>query len=108
MRSDVKLTATAKPKSKLLTINIQQFQVHILDRYNRDPTKYITVPNLDFQQTFQGAVEPSSKTIRVYHTNAKRLEKVGLASAFNLKSHVWSVSDLQVVKAADIDPTKKI
>ena len=65
---------------------------------------YITVPNPDYGSKISGAVAPTSKTIVVYHSNAKRLEDAGLAAPYDLRSKPWQVIDAKLRVPAEVEP----
>jgi hypothetical protein len=77
------------------------------DIYDWDPTKHISVPNPDYGSTAPDAVEPSSDTITVYHTNAKRVEAAQLAKPYNFFAS-WTVTIASVIGEGEIDPNKSL
>lgn len=68
-----------------------------LDKYHWDPGKHITVPNPDFGSSDKGAVAPGNKEITIYHSNAVRVEKAGLAKPFDDESEPWVENDPTVM-----------
>jgi hypothetical protein len=73
------------------------------DEYHWNPDKHITVPNPDFDSKLPSAVAPKEKEIVVYHSNAIRLERAGLAQAFHDESEPWEEKvDLSVVGPASL------
>lgn len=88
----------------------QVFSARVTDRYDFDPKEYFIVPNPDYKNSFNVAkpVESNSETLTVYHSNAIRMEKAGLAAPFDLESAEWSVTDLAIMGPAWINPDKKL
>jgi hypothetical protein len=87
-----------------LKINFQSFQAEIRDRYDWDYSEHLTVPNPDYGSKAAGAIAPTSKTIVVYHRNAKRLEDAGLAAPYDLRSRAWQVMDAKLRAPAEVEP----
>jgi hypothetical protein len=59
------------------------------------------VPNPDYGSKDKTAVAPGEKEVTIYHTNAIRVERAGLAKAFHDESEPWEErSDLTVVSPA--------
>ena len=108
LQSRVSLTATPRPGSSDLNVRLISLRARVKDRYDWDPTKRISVPNPDFGSAAVDAVEPGSETITVHHSNAKRIEKAGLAAPYDLVSSFWTVSDPKIAGPAVVDPAKKI
>ncbi|HYR85047.1 MAG TPA: hypothetical protein VE422_13275 [Terriglobia bacterium] len=68
-----------------------------------DPKKHITVPNPDYGCKDKWAVAPADKEITVYHSNALRIEKAGLAKAYHNESEPWDErTDLTVIGPSTI------
>lgn len=74
-----------------LLLSIELFLIRILKRYD-----------------LKNAVEPDKETIRVYHTNAKRLVKAKMACPFLIKSYGWPVTNRMITQPAVIDPKKNL
>jgi hypothetical protein len=73
------------------------------DEYHWNPEKHINVPNPDFGSKDQGAIAPDESTITVYHSNAIRLEKAGLAKSFHDESEPWEENtDIKVCGKATV------
>lgn len=104
LKSSVIVTATVLSRSNKLKINFQSFQAEIRDRYDWDYSEHITVPNPDHLSKAAGAVAPTSRTIVVYHRNAKRLEDAGLAAPYALRSWAWQVLDAKLRAPAEVEP----
>jgi hypothetical protein len=91
-------------------VNFLSFVAWVNDKYDFDPDEYFPVPNPDYKNKFN-VVKPvaqNSEIIAVYHRNAIRMEKAGLARPFALKSHPWTISDLKISGPAQINPAKKL
>ncbi len=78
------------------------------DVYDFNQGEYLTLPNPDFESKETFAIAPSKKEIKVYHTNALRLEKKGLAKPYPVLISYWAVSDHALLAKAKIDPAKKL
>jgi len=89
-------------------IRLESFEAQVIDRYDWDYNEHLTVPNPDFGSQKPGAIEPDSKTVVVYHSNAKRLEDAGLAAPYDLETALWSVTTPDLVAPADVDPTRQL
>ena len=87
--SDVVASATRSPKPKIYDVKFDSWKCKALDEYHWNPAKYITVPNPDFGSKESWAVAPGDREITVYHKNAIRIEKAGLAAAFHDESEPW-------------------
>lgn len=107
LRTEVTVIGSPAPPDKL-RIEFTSFIARALDRYDWDPKKHFTVPNPDFGSKQPGAVKPDTKEIKVYHSNAKRLEQAGLAAPYDLETEPWKVTDKKVVEPAIINPKKRI
>lgn len=107
LRTDVEVGA-APNAAKKLTVKFQKFEASARDRYDWNPAEHLTMPNPDFGSKAPGAVRPDLKKIVVYHSNARRLEKAGMAAPYNLESKPWSVTNTAVTGSATIDPNKTL
>jgi hypothetical protein len=52
----------------------------------------------------KAAIAPSSKTIVVYHGNAKRLEDAKFAAPYNLRSKPWYINNAKLLASAIVEP----
>jgi len=103
------VTATGKPASSgLLAIAFSKFSARVLDRYDWDIGKHLTVPNPDAGSKKPDAVAPKQASIKVYHSNAHRVENAGLAAPYNLETESWDVKDAKVIGPAVVDPKKDL
>lgn len=80
----------------------------LLQYIGKNGNAHLTVPNPDYQSKENYAVAPKEREIRVYHSNAIRLEKAGLAQPFKVRVKPWLVKQASVTGAAEIDPKKKL
>jgi hypothetical protein len=109
LRTEV--TVTASPgKGAMLRVTFTNFSARVSDSYHWNPDKHLTMPNPDYGNPSKvpNPVAPKSQTITVYHRNAIRLEKAGLAWAYDLESEPWQVTDVSIMGPAEIDPAKKL
>jgi hypothetical protein len=113
LRTDVevrgKMVKSPDVRFTFVLITFNMFLARAVDRYDWDPNKHFRVPNPDYNNPFKvpKPVAPRLDEIRVYHTNAIRVEKAGLAWPFDLESEPWVVTDFNG-KEAVVDPTKDI
>jgi len=89
-------------------VRFSSFTAIVTDRYDFDPKKFFFVPNPDYKNPFKvsSPVAEDQNEILVYHRNAQRIEKAGLASPFDLASNGWSIADLAIMGPAEVDPNK--
>ena len=78
------------------------------DRYDWNYNEYFTVPNPDYRSSQPDAVRPQDQSMRVYHRNAQRLERAGLAAPYDVLSNEWTVTDPQVVRPGIVDPRRQL
>lgn len=76
------------------------------DVYDFSKVKGLTLPNPDFGKTYDNAVRPSDRLIKVYHTNAIRLEKAGLAAPYKVIINDWRPADPKITQPAIVDPSR--
>jgi hypothetical protein len=93
MVSDVIVSATPTKTKSQYSIDFRKWTCKATDTYHWNPDKHITVPNPDFDSKAAGAVAPKDKRITIYHSNASRIEKAGLANPFDNESESWDVID---------------
>jgi len=97
LSSDVIVSTNKTNNKNVYNVNFDKWMCKASDYYHWNPDKHITVPNPDFGMKMQGAVAPTEKTIVVYHSNATRVEKAGLAQPFNDESEQWTEIDQAVI-----------
>jgi hypothetical protein len=94
--SDVVVSVTPKSPSGH-NVKFDRWTCKTQDEYHWDPDKHITVPNPDFGSKDKDAVRPGDEKITVYHRNAVRVEKAGLANPFHNESKPWDETGTPVV-----------
>jgi hypothetical protein len=87
--SDVVMSASRIAKSPRFNVSFDSWTCKTSDEYHWNPDKYITVPNPDYKSASPGAVAPDQEGITVFHKNALRVEKAGLAKPFHDESDPW-------------------
>lgn len=109
LKTDVVVEPTLK-SGTIYEIKFTSWKTKAFDRYDWDPAKSLTVPNPDYLNPFgvTNPVTPSDKTVKVYHSNAARIEKAGLAKPFDVESTEWNVIDPSIVGPADVDKTQPL
>lgn len=108
LKTNVAVTAQGSSGGRKVRISFTSFQARVDDRYDWDYSEHLTVPNPDFGSTAAGAVAPKSKTLVVYHSNAKRIEDAGLAAPYDLESKPWAVTDAGIVGPGEVDTTRSL
>jgi hypothetical protein len=109
LRSKVKVSGVRLPKpSTMIRITFISWQCQVLDRYDFDYSEHLTFPNPDYGSRDKEAVRPQDKLLTVYHKNAERLEKAGLAAPYDIKSKEWSVTDSRITKPGEVDPNRRL
>jgi len=86
----------------------KKFQARAIDRYDWDPAKHLTMPNPDYRVQAPWAIRPDLQRIAVFHTNAKRIERDGLAAPYDLETAAWDVTDRAVIAPAAIDRARRL
>jgi hypothetical protein len=94
--------------SQKVRINFQSFATEAKDVYDWNYAEHLTVPNPDFGSSKPGAVTPESQTVIVYHRNAKRIEDAGLAAPYRFVTRPWSITDVAITSAAEVDPSRAL
>jgi len=109
LRTDavVALQQSAGGAGKTMVI-FKKFQARAIDRYDWDPAKHLTMPNHDYRVQAPWAIRPDLQRIVVFHANAKRLERDGLAAPYDLETAPWDVTDRAVIAPAVIDPVRRL
>lgn len=90
------------------TVVFEKFEAYVEDVYDWDPSKHISVPNPDYQSTSPSAIAPTSETIVVYHSNAKRIEREGFAKPYTFFTVNWKVTDQEAIGNAVINLNKSL
>jgi hypothetical protein len=107
LRSRVSVSGARLANSQVRITFVSWF-CRVTDRYDFDYHERFTVENPDHNRTSADAVRPQDRFIRVYHTNARRVEQAGLAAPYNLTSDEWRVSDAAVLRPADVDHGRRL
>jgi hypothetical protein len=107
LRTDVVVVIQQSPAGKT-TVVFKKFQARAIDRYDWDPAKHLTMPNPDYGVQAPWAIRPDLQRIVVFHANAKRLERDGLAAPYDLETAPWDVTDCSVIAPAVVDPGRKL
>jgi hypothetical protein len=92
LRSQVVVTGNRRSGSAV-EICFTTWTCIVIDRYDWDYREHFTVPNPDYGSPASDAVRPRDRTLRVYHRNAERVERAGLAAPFNVESRPWLATD---------------
>jgi hypothetical protein len=107
LRTDVVVTIQASAVGKTILL-FKQLQARAIDRYDWDAAKHLTMPNPDYGVQAPWAIRPDLQRIVVFHANAKRLERDGLAAPYDLETAPWDVTDRAMLAPAVIDPNRKL
>ena len=108
LKSKVAVRLTGPPTANPVGVMFSRFETQINDTYDWDYSEHLTVPNPDFGSSAPDAIEPKSKTVRVYHKNAQRIELAKLAAPYKLTSKFWMVTDPSISGPGKVNPTKSI
>jgi hypothetical protein len=95
-------------KGAMVQVTFLQWTAMGEDVYDFNKNERLTLPNPDFNSKESFAIAPMDKEIQVYHTNALRLERAGLAKPFKVKVRPWLVTDPKLFAPAEIDPKKRL
>ncbi|HEY6403840.1 MAG TPA: hypothetical protein VI479_20630, partial [Blastocatellia bacterium] len=107
LRSNVRVEGTRLPGGKIRII-FSCWLCQAIDRYDFDYKEYLTLPNPDYGQTYAEAIRPQDQTLTVYHKNAERLERAGLAAPFNIRSKEWTVMESKIIRLGEVDPGRRL
>lgn len=102
LRSEVTVNGAKQTGSKDIKVKFVSYQVKVKDTYDWNYNEYFTVPNPDFGKTGPGMIAPKQESVRIYHSNAKRIEDANLAKPFDLESKLWTVTNLEITKAGTV------
>lgn len=106
LRSEV--LVQGRPANGKVTISFTNWTAQVLDRYDFDYSKFLTTPNPDFGSRAADAVRPQDRTLLVYHSNARRLERARLAAPFNVRGKGWVVAAPSITGPAEVDPSRSL
>lgn len=102
LRSEVVVTVNQATGSRRYIARFDRWICKTKDYYHWNPNKYITVPNPDCGSKDPNAIAPEENELTVYHSNAIRVEKAGLAHAFSNESEPWQETDQSIIGPATI------
>ncbi|NJM52140.1 MAG: hypothetical protein HC846_01355 [Blastocatellia bacterium] len=108
LKSRVSISLTNTTPGSANNVVFNSFETQVIDRYDWDYNEHLTVPNPDFGSKSPNAILPASKTVKVYHRNAERVEKAGLAAPYDLKSKPWAITDTAITGPATVNLNKAI
>src|SRR6266511_1953029 len=77
-----------------------------LDWYHFDYSKHLRLPNPDYGD--QTGVRPQDRKLLVYHSNARRIERAGLAAPYHSASAEWQVRDAAIAGPGEVDPSRRL
>jgi len=97
LRTEVVVSVNQPQGADYLDVTFREFRAKTIDDYDFNFQEYLTLPNPDHGSTSPLAVCPKKETIRVYHTNARRMENAGLAAPYHLESAAWDVKMPRVI-----------
>lgn len=107
LKSEVVVTAAPSYGSTVI-IKFKSWTCSGTDRYDWNYSEYLTLANPDYRSKDKDAIAPAAETIRVYHSNAKRLEDAGLAAPYDVILRPWMVVSPTLVKESTIDRARKL
>lgn len=100
LRSDVTLVGTRS--GNVVDVTFRSWSAQGLDTYDFNFNEHLTMPNPDYGSTSPDAIEPEKRSFRVYHTNAQRMEKAGLAAPYKVVVGPWTVSSTALLGPASV------
>lgn len=101
----VTTSSVSGPQAK---IHFTSWIASATDRYDWNYAEYLTVPNPDHNSRASNAVRPQDQYLTVYHSNAERLEKAGMAAPFKVVMKPWAVTDARVTAPAIINVQRNL
>jgi hypothetical protein len=107
LKSEVSLKGYVNEKG-LISVMFLSWMASGTDRYDFNFGEHLTVPNPDFGSKDRDAVRPQDQTLRVFHANAKRLEKAKLAAPYSIAIDRWVVRNPALLGPAEVDAKKQI
>lgn len=108
LKSKVSVRLVGPPTANPVNVVFSRFETQVNDVYDWDYSEHLTVPNPDFESSTPDAIEPKSKTVRVYHKNAQRIEVANLAAPYKLTSKFWAVTDPSISGPGKVNPNKGV
>ena len=107
LKSKIVVTGSVLPDKKVKIV-FASWVCSGEDYYDFSKVKGLTLPNPDYGKTYDNAVRPNDRSMRVYHTNAIRLEKAGLAAPYKVMINDWTPTDPKVKLPAIVDPSRSL
>jgi hypothetical protein len=110
LQTQVLMSAKPVGAATTYTASFEVWETKAFDRYDWDATKHLTVPNPDFRNPHGVAtpVAPNKEKVRVYHSNAKRIEAQALAKPYDAESYAWTVTDRAITESAVVDAARAL
>jgi hypothetical protein len=108
LKSTCKAIVFPIENSSSIKVQFKKWYASGTDRYDFDEGEYLTLPNPDYQSNAAHAVKPELDFLRVYHTNAIRLEKDGRAMPYKVEIKPWEVVTDITTKIYTIDTKKRL
>jgi hypothetical protein len=106
IQTEVIMSAIRVPNSTNYNVRFDSWESWVVDKYDWDPKKHLTVPNPDYANP--NGVAPKKDRIRVYHSNAKRVEQAKLAAPYNVESTRWRVTNEKIVGPSVVDSSRSL
>ena len=107
LKSKIVVTGSVLPDKKVKII-FASWVCSGEDVYDFSKVKGLTLPNPDYGEKYANAVRPNDRLIRVYHTNAIRLEKAGLAAPYKVLISDWQPAVPNIKLPAIVDPSRSL
>jgi hypothetical protein len=107
LRSNVSV-ALVSSNGSMKRVNFTQFDARVVDRYDWDYSEHLTVPNPDYGSTARNAVTPRADRVVVYHINAQRIERAGLAAPYSIVSRPWAITDVNIAGLGTVNIARRL
>lgn len=107
LQSEVSVAAQS-PVNNRLPVKFTSWQAPGRDRYDWNYSQRLTVANPDFGSNAPDAIRPQDRTLKVFHSNAKRLEDSGEAAPYDVVLRPWQVADVRITAPAEIDLSRSL
>jgi hypothetical protein len=91
-------------------VTFESWETTVFDHYDWNPQKHLTLPNPDFENMSKvlSPVAPDKAGVRVYRTNAKRIEAAKLAAPYDVVSTHWTVTDPGTTGPGVVDTSRNL
>ncbi len=92
LQTDVIVTGT-RVDANTIDVEFDTWSSYIVDNYNWDPKKHLTVPNPDHGNSFgvPNPVRPSDQFVTIYHAHAAEVEACGMAASSAYTCTPWTI-----------------